>query len=45
MYRLAVVYPLVDPHQPSEFEPSTTHAAAAHFQDRIAANNAPSRLQ
>ena len=29
---------MVDPHQPSEFEPSTTHAAATHFEDRIAAN-------
>ena len=35
---LAAVYPLVEPHQPSEFEPSTTQAAATHFEDRIAAN-------
>ena len=26
-YRLAAVYPLVDPHQPSEFVPSTAHNA------------------
>jgi hypothetical protein len=26
-YRLAAVYPLVDPHRPSEFVPSTTHNA------------------
>jgi len=24
-YRLAAVYPLVDPHRPSEFVPSTAH--------------------
>jgi len=32
-----VVYPLVNPHQPSEFKPSTNHAPAAHFEDRIKA--------